>query len=520
MDFAPVYFMLVIFFHPTMSQFDTGMSEDRRVIVHLFEWPFDAIKEECKNVLGPQKFGGVLVAPIAENLLVQSSGGVRRPWWEIYQPLSWNIQTRKGNEQQFKEMVEVCNKNNVRVYVDAVFNHAVGRVWGGDSGDVVGVGGTHANTKTEDYPGLGYTEANFHKPCQMNFNDKTSVRNCELGDLEDVNQTIPYVQDKIATFLNRQLDFGVAGFRIDAAKHMWPEDLRKIYGMLKNVSVNGVPSKGCIWMLEVIDDNGEYQGDYKNVGAEYDFECLKPITQVFKKGESSMSNINNCAKYPRYLSQKVVALTANQDTQRGTWPNGFSNSDSNGIQRGIDAFILAYTKEIPNIYSGYSYKNTNSGPPMDDSEKITSPLNCTNGWTCEHRFPPHQWIVKFFTNYVQDAPVENWQSNWDDGTELQAAFTRGKKGFAVFNADTKTLKHTFKVPLSPGVYCDLATGYYSPEHQNCRGTSGITSRKVEIKSDGTVEVSLPGMARSSSVNLRDTVAEPAYLVISDRSKIL
>lgn len=71
------------------------------------------------------------------------------------------------------------------------------------------------------------------------------------------------------------------------------------------------------------------------------------------------------------------------------------------LMQGIDAFILAYTKEIPNIYSGYSYKNTNSGPPMDDSEKITSPLNCTNGWTCEHRFPPHQWIVKFFTNYVQ-----------------------------------------------------------------------------------------------------------------------
>lgn len=52
------------------------------------------------------------------------------------------------------------------------------------------------------------------------------------------------------------------------------------------------------------DFSGEYQGDYKNVGAEYDFECLKPITQVFKKGESSMSNINNCGNCTIY--HKVI----------------------------------------------------------------------------------------------------------------------------------------------------------------------------------------------------------------------
>ncbi len=34
--------------------------------------------------------------------------------------------------------------------------------------------------------------------------------------------------------MNNLIDIGVAGFRIDAAKHMWPGDLQAIYGKLNN----------------------------------------------------------------------------------------------------------------------------------------------------------------------------------------------------------------------------------------------------------------------------------------------
>ena len=35
--------------------------------------------------------------------------------------------------------------------------------------------------------------------------------------------------------MNKLIDIGVAGFRIDAAKHMWPGDLQAIFGKLKDV---------------------------------------------------------------------------------------------------------------------------------------------------------------------------------------------------------------------------------------------------------------------------------------------
>jgi alpha-amylase len=52
-----------------------------------------------------------------------------------------------------------------------------------------------------------------------------------LPDLATGNE---YVRNKIAEFMNNLIDIGVAGFRIDAAKHMWPGDLQAIYGKLNN----------------------------------------------------------------------------------------------------------------------------------------------------------------------------------------------------------------------------------------------------------------------------------------------
>lgn len=70
------------------------------VIVHLFEWKFDDIAEECEKVLGPNGFGGVQVSPINEYLVSSS-----RAWWERYQPISYEIKSRSGNEKQFSDIV-------------------------------------------------------------------------------------------------------------------------------------------------------------------------------------------------------------------------------------------------------------------------------------------------------------------------------------------------------------------------------------------------------------------------------
>jgi len=56
-----------------------------------------------------------------------------------------------------------------------------------------------------------------------NYQDPRNVRNCYLVGLTDLYGASPDVQDKVAAYLNNLVDIGVAGIRVDAAKHMWPK---------------------------------------------------------------------------------------------------------------------------------------------------------------------------------------------------------------------------------------------------------------------------------------------------------
>lgn len=50
------------------------------------------------------------------------------------------------------------------------------------------------------------------------------------------------MRSKIAEYMNRLIDIGVAGFRLDAAKHMWPGDIKAILDKLKNLNTQWFPA--------------------------------------------------------------------------------------------------------------------------------------------------------------------------------------------------------------------------------------------------------------------------------------
>ncbi len=95
----------------------------RDVIVHLFEWPWASVASECTNVLGPKGFGGVQVSPPQEHVVLPGNG---YPWWQDYQPVSYQLATRRGNRAAFASMVSTCHAAGVKIYVDAVINHMAG----------------------------------------------------------------------------------------------------------------------------------------------------------------------------------------------------------------------------------------------------------------------------------------------------------------------------------------------------------------------------------------------------------
>jgi alpha-amylase len=122
------FYLKIFFLHLVIQSSDANSPysnphfvDDRRVIVQLMEWKYDDIAKECEEFLGPYGYGGLQTSPVSENAVID-----RRPWWERYQPVSYKLVTRSGNEEQFRNMVDTCNKAGVRVYIDIVINHMSG----------------------------------------------------------------------------------------------------------------------------------------------------------------------------------------------------------------------------------------------------------------------------------------------------------------------------------------------------------------------------------------------------------
>src|SRR5690606_6718375 len=133
---------------------------------------------------------------------------------------------RLGSREQFAAMTSACAEAGVAVIADAVINHMTGQ-------DEPGTGWAGSPYEHYDYPGL-YGPEDFHH-CGLtpnddiqNYRDAQQVRDCELVNLADLTTGTARVQDAIVAYLHDLLSLGVAGFRIDAAKHMPPEDLQAI----------------------------------------------------------------------------------------------------------------------------------------------------------------------------------------------------------------------------------------------------------------------------------------------------
>lgn len=155
------------------------------------------------------------------------------PWWMRYQPVSYKIQSRSGDQRAFENMTRRCNAVGVRVYADVIINH-MAAVHG------TGIGGSQADAHSTNYPAVPYSAQDFNENCLINsYGDAVEVRNCRLSGLPDLNQKNQWVRSKIIDFLNTLIDLGVgelklyfklsikinfflsAGFRVDACKHMW-----------------------------------------------------------------------------------------------------------------------------------------------------------------------------------------------------------------------------------------------------------------------------------------------------------
>ncbi|XP_017774160.1 PREDICTED: alpha-amylase-like [Nicrophorus vespilloides] len=451
--------------------------DDRNSIVHLFEWKWNDIADECERFLQKKGYGGVQVSPVNENVIVPN-----RPWWERYQPISYKLTTRSGNVEDFQKMSKRCNAVGVRIYVDVILNHMAAQ-------QNIGTAGSTANPGSKEYPAVPYGPNDFHPDCSINdYNNATEVRDCELVGLKDLNQGTNYVRGKLVEFLNNLIDLGVGGFRVDAAKHMWPEDLKVIYNQVKNLSVNYgfAPGSRPYIYQEVIDLGGEgiKRDEYLKLGVVTEFKYSANLGRVFR-GNDKLTYLENWGPAWGLInnSDEALVFIDNHDNQRGHGGGGdmvltYKNSKQYKM---ATAFMLAHPYGSTRVMSSFDFKDSDQGPPQDAQGNIISAgINnddtCSNGWICEHRWRQIYNMV-VFKNAVKGTEIENWWSNSDQ----QIAFSRGNKGFVAFT-NWGDLNQDLKTGLPEGKYCDVITGNII--------NAKCTGKIIEVRKNGWARIEL------------------------------
>lgn len=153
--------------------------------------------------------------------------------------------------------VQRCNAAGVRVYVDVVLNQMAG---GPEYANrtMHGTGGSVAFYGNLSYPAVPYGRHEFHRRCAISaYTDAHVVRNCWLADLPDLDQSVASVRARMAASLSELVAMGVAGFRVGACKHMWPNDLKLIYRLVRDLGEEWGFERGARpLMMQEVGDNG------------------------------------------------------------------------------------------------------------------------------------------------------------------------------------------------------------------------------------------------------------------------
>jgi alpha-amylase len=452
------------------------------VFVHLFEWPWTDIAAECESVLGPAGYRAVQVSPPQEHAVIAGA-----PWWQRYQPVSYSIdRSRSGTRAEFTAMVQRCRAAGVDIYVDAVINHMTAGAGTGSNGTVY----THYA-----YPGL-YAMADFHAPCAVNdYSSAANVQDCELVGLADLHTGLPAVREKIAAYLAELARLGVAGFRIDAAKHVQPVELDSIVGGVnRTLAAEGRPLP--YWFAEVIDNGGEgvRRDDYYGLG--YGSGGAVDITEFRARGAGErfagarrLATLREFspAAWSLMPADKAVVFLQNHDTQRSTGPA--VDYDDGDAYRLAHVWMLAQPYGYPSVLSGYAFDHASipghdAGPPSDASG-ATTPVRCAarmeaaaiGQWTCEHRDPTIARMVGF-RRAVAGSDLNRW---WDNGADA-IAFSRGSVGFVALSRESAPVAAAVATGLPAGSYCDVLTG--GRTGAACAGT------RIEVDGGGTVQLNL------------------------------
>lgn len=450
------------------------------VIVTAFQQNWKSIAKECKKTYGPDGVKYVQVSPPQDHIKGDQ-------WWTSYQPVSYKLNSKLGTEDEFKKMITTCKASGVGIIADAVINHTTGFA----NKDTLGVGGSKYDAANQSFPDAGYAKDDFHKSTEniSTYRKAEIVWTHRLVGLLDLDTSNPHVQKTLGEYFAYMLKLGVAGFRVDAAKHMSPQDVKGIKAAAAEAA--GTTPDKIWWMQETIgfpEQDPRIQPDqYLQTGEVNEFEYSYRLRNYFYGSIENLKHITD----KLIPSKKAAIFVTNWDTERDNASRVLTYKDGKKYEL-ANAFMLAYPYGTPNVFSGYEFTKRDEGAPGATQTSIPD-VSCAKDskWQCTQRLTSIRGMIGFY-NAVRGTKVTNWQDDDDNNV----AFSRGNKGFLAINNTEKPQKVSYKTDLPDGEYCNVY------ESKDCTKTVSVSGGKVETTINAESAVALHANAVKSLGNAR------------------
>ena len=369
------------------------------VILHAFNWQYDDVAEKAEEIaaLGYKK---VLVSPA-----YKSTGS---QWWARYQPQDYRvIDNPLGDTDDFKAMVAALEAQGVETYADIVFNHMANEASQRSDLNYPGAGVLDEYASRQSYydritlfgdvrNGL-FSGNDFHgtydpqgPQCISDYSNVGDVqynRLCGaapdpgLPDLDPNN----WVVEKQKQYLQALKDFGVTGFRVDAAKHMTNYHINQVFD--ENIK------QGTHVFGEIITTGGAGSAEYDKFLAPYisqtghdayDFPLFAQIRNAFGFGGSMTALVDPGAYGQALPGDQAVTFSVTHDIPLN---DGFRYQLLDAADEALaNAYVLGRDGGSPLLYSDHNESGDGRWQDLykrDDIEGMISFHNETQGRSME-----------------------------------------------------------------------------------------------------------------------------------------
>jgi len=402
------------------------------VILHAFDWPYSLVAERATAIY-EAGYKAVLVSPPMKS--AKNRHGTE--WWQRYQPQDYRvIDNQLGDTQSFQAMTDALKALGVHVYADVVFNHMAN-----ESKKRMDLQYPSEECMAEYHNAPDYyqkqvlfgdlsqplfTEDDFIEAFGIkDWKDKWQVQNGRItGGPHDQGLPTLLSNDRVVemqqAYLRALKRIGVKGFRIDAAKHMTIQHLKKVWteDISQDVHIFG----------EIITDGGATKEEYQlflepylaetGLGA-YDFPLFQTVFNALHKAGSLKWLIDPYCFGEALSKERAITFAITHDIPNNDVFRELVMDEA--LERLAYTYILGRDGGVPLIYTDL------------DTSKIKNQKGKPR-WL--HSWNDPQLVAQItFHNRMHGLPMVMIEASDD-----LLVFSRAEKGIVVINKSQRAQK--------------------------------------------------------------------------------